>query len=579
MAVTQAPAFAAWLDEFFTSYYRHRPVNATFIGVHAHDDRFPDFSEHKVGDVAAEMETLLRRLQELPPEVLTETESLDRKLAEGFLRIQLWEYGSSHFHRGNPCVYTGEAVFGVIGLFLRPFAPISERVEAAVARMASIPALLRQGRENIRRAPAAWIARAIRECDGALAFFEDGIDCLIQDHAITDARVRRSADAAIVAFGGFRQYLDVDLRGRATADYKCGSEALGLLLRHGHFLDKDASTIAAEARERIAVYTAHLQARARESGAWTWRDTLAQLADRYPPVEAYYGRYMALWEASRAAASGHDLVTWPDFPIKYVPQPTWARKAAPHLYFLPYRSPAPYDPFSVVEYLVPPIEPEMPSSEQTRLLRTTNDSVIKLNHVIHHGGFGHHLQNWYASRAASCIGRVAAVDCASRIAMFCGGTMAEGWACYATDLMDEIGFLDPLEHYAQQHARLRLAARALVDVSLHLGVFTLDDATNFYQDSVGMTSEAAYAEAVKNSMFPGTALMYLVGNQHIHELRKELSAQVAAFDLRRFHDHFLSFGSVPVTLVSAAMRQRLVHGKLEVSDVAIEGGERSAPKI
>ena len=29
--------------------------------------------------------------------------------------------------------------------------------------------------------------------------------------------------------------------------------------------------------------------------------------------------------------------------------------------------------------------------------------------------------------------------------MFLGGTMAEGWACYATDLMAECGFLTPEE--------------------------------------------------------------------------------------------------------------------------------------
>jgi hypothetical protein len=32
------------LDRFFESYYRLRPVNATFTGVHAHDARLPDWS-------------------------------------------------------------------------------------------------------------------------------------------------------------------------------------------------------------------------------------------------------------------------------------------------------------------------------------------------------------------------------------------------------------------------------------------------------------------------------------------------------------------------------------------------------
>ena len=71
-----------------------------------------------------------------------------------------------------------------------------------------------------------------------------------------------------------------------------------------------------------------------------------------------------------------------------------------------------------------PIDPDMPPDEQERLLRATHDGVIKLNHVIHHGAVGHHVQNWYAARAPSRIGRIAAVDCASRIALFCGRTMA-----------------------------------------------------------------------------------------------------------------------------------------------------------
>ena len=64
---------------------------------------------------------------------------------------------------------------------------------------------------------------------------------------------------------------------------------------------------------------------------------------------------------------------------------------------------------------------------------------------------------------------MAAIDAASRIAMFCGGSLAEGWACYACDLMEEIGFLTPLEQAAQQHTRVRLLARAVVDLSLHYG--------------------------------------------------------------------------------------------------------------
>ena len=64
-APTAAPAFAAWLDDFFATYYRQRPVNATFIGVHDHDDRLPDLTAGGMGDLEAQEEGLLRRLRAL----------------------------------------------------------------------------------------------------------------------------------------------------------------------------------------------------------------------------------------------------------------------------------------------------------------------------------------------------------------------------------------------------------------------------------------------------------------------------------------------------------------------------------
>ena len=557
---TRAPALTTWLDDFFGAYYRRRPVNATFIGVHEYDDRLPDLSAQGVGDTVAEMTTLLHRLRELPPEPLTAAEALDRRLAAGFLEIQCWEYTSDHFQRGNPSLYTGEAVFGIIALFLRPFAPIEQRVDAAIARMEALPVLLAQGRANVRQAPPAWTARAVRECGGALAFFRSGIDRLIHEHGVEGERLRAAADTAVAAVAGFQRYLETELRAHPTAGYACGGDAFDLLLRRGHCLDQDAAAVDAYAQEQLNACQEWLDVHAADVGARTWPDALARLADDHPPVRHYYARFAELWDASRAAAEERGLLTWPASPIRYVPQPIWIREAAPSLYFLPYRSPAPFDGTTAVEYLVPPLDPEMDPAEQERCLRATNDSVIKLNHVVHHGGLGHHVQNWHAYRAASRIGQIAAVDCASRIALFCGGTMAEGWACYATELMDEIGFLTPLEHYAQHHARLRMAARALVDVRLHHGVFTLEEAAAFYRDRVGLSPEAAHTEAVKNSMFPGTAMMYLIGTDLIHQVRRDLAARHGvAFELHRFHDRFLSYGSVPVSLICRALREEAPH--------------------
>jgi uncharacterized protein (DUF885 family) len=548
-----APALSAWLDDFFASYYRHRPVNATFIGLHQHDDRLPDYSERGVGDALADAELLLKRLASLPDEPLTAEQRLDRRLAEGFLRIQRWEYDSSHYRWANPSLNTGEAIFGVLGLLLQETVPLGERLERATARLQAIPTLLDQARQTVRSAPTAWAERALRECAAAGRLFGDGLSRFLAERGAEDHDLRAAADRALHGFAELASYLAGDLLPRATDAYGCGPEAFALLLREGHALDLDASELEALALGHLAAAEAHLVARAPQLGAASWQEALARLADAQPPAERFSARFGELWAEARATAEAHRLLTVPDWPVRYVPQPAWVREAAPSLYFLPYRSPPPLDPPPVVDSYVPSIEADDPI-EQARRLRATNASVIKLNHVVHHGGIGHHTQNWFAARAASRIGRVAAVDCASRIAMLCGGTMAEGWACYATDLMGEVGFLTPLERYAKQHARLRMAARAIVDVRLHDARFSLEDGAAFYRDRVGMAPSAAHAEVVKNSLFPATACMYLAGWDGIRRLRRELAAREGSdFSLQRFHDRLLSFGSVPVALIQGVM--------------------------
>jgi len=566
------PAVAAWLDDFFAAYYRRRPVNATFIGVHEHDAALPDLSERAVEEALGEMEGLLRRLRALPSAhgALGSAQSVDRAVAEGFLEIQQWEYGSTHFHRGNPSFYTGEAIFGVLSCFLTRSAPLAERVASAIARMQAVPDLLAQAKANVRAAPGAWTERALRECAGAIAFLTGGVESLGGDGFVGTPAFAEAARAAAAAFEDLRVYLTNELMAHDTGRYRCGAEAFALLLRRGHFVERDAEEIARWAEDEMREAEAELEAHVADVGASTWRDAIARLADHHPSASGYYGRFDELRNACRNEVERHRLLTWVDWPLRFVPQPPWAREAAPYLYFLPYRSPPAFDPAIPHEYFVAPVDPSTPADRAERILREQNDSVIKLNHVVHHGSVGHHFQNWHAYRAASRVGRVAAVDCASRIAFFCGGTMAEGWATYATQLLAETDLLTPLERFSARHGRLRAAARALVDVRLHEGRLSLDDAARLYEERVGMSSAAARAEAVKNSMFPGAALIYLVGSDLIRRLRAQVAVrQGSAFDMQAFHDRLLEQGSLPVALITP---ERLAPQPAASSHVRPTGG-------
>jgi len=554
------------LGAFFDSYYRLRPVNATFTGVHAFDDLLPDWSPDGLADAADQMRALRTTLvdartrhgsstAEPDASSLHDVASRDLELAISFLDVQLAEDATLHFQRGNPSLALGEAAFSVISLITRDFADAATRAKALTDRLDAMPAFLSGAQRSIRGPiPGEWRARSLHECEGVEILLRDGIGLWIAAGSLgaTEAdRLDRAAGRARAGLEDFRRWLSTDSPEGTPALLACGAELFDLLLARGHWCTQSRPALAAEAGAALDDGLAVLHERARRAAPGGWSEVQRRLADAHPTVGDYLPAYQRTWEACRALADRHDLVTWPDAPIRYVPIPLHTRAAAPFLYYLFYRSPAPFDRLPIHDYLVTPVDPEMREDEQRRRLRATNASVIKLNHVVHHGAIGHHVQNHHAYRGPSEVGRIAAVDCANRIGMFLAGTMAEGWACYATDLMDEVGFLTPDESLSQQHTRARLLARAVVDIGLHSGALTFEEAAAVYRDRVGLTPEAATAEACKNSMFPATAVMYWLGTEGLHRLRRERERiEGAAFSLRRFHDRVLSFGSIPVPLLS-----------------------------
>ncbi len=84
---------------------------------------------------------------------------------------------------------------------------------------------------------------------------------------------------------------------------------------------------------------------------------------------------------------------------------------------------------------------------------------------------------------------------------------------------------------------------------------TFDEVVALYRDRSGMSEAASRNEAIKNSMNPGAALMYLTGTDQIHQHRRKLVNEAGRMDVKTFHDRFLAYGSAPVSLIGEAMTE------------------------
>ncbi|AII50331.1 hypothetical protein N008_02400 [Hymenobacter sp. APR13] len=135
------------------------------------------------------------------------------------------------------------------------------------------------------------------------------------------------------------------------------------------------------------------------------------------------------------------------------------------------------------------------------------------------------------------------------------GVFSEGWALYTESLGPELGvFQDPNQLMGHLGAELHRALRLVVDVGLHTGRLSREQAIAYMLDNEAITEQAATAEVERYMATPGQALSYKTGQLKLSELRARYEKQLGRkFDLRAFHDELLAGGAMPLAVLEKRM--------------------------
>src|SRR5205823_9290447 len=132
------------------------------------------------------------------------------------------------------------------------------------------------------------------------------------------------------------------------------------------------------------------------------------------------------------------------------------------------------------------------------------------------------------------------------------GIFIEGWALYGEEMLMRTGLYST--NSASQGQVLRLsryrAARIGVDVNLHTGRWTFEQAVKYFMDAGGLDREAAEGEAAGAASSPTQKISYITGKwQIMNLLGRYKDKQVENFRLGQFHDDLIKNGSLPVSVV------------------------------
>jgi prolyl oligopeptidase len=128
---------------------------------------------------------------------------------------------------------------------------------------------------------------------------------------------------------------------------------------------------------------------------------------------------------------------------------------------------------------------------------------------------------------------------------------SEGWALYAEQLGEEMGFYkDPYAKYGQLTYEMWRAIRLVVDTGLHSQSWTREQAIEYFQKHSAMNLQDITAEVDRYIVWPGQALAYKLGQLKISELRRRASEKLQdKFDIRKFHEFILGRGALPLDVL------------------------------
>lgn len=135
------------------------------------------------------------------------------------------------------------------------------------------------------------------------------------------------------------------------------------------------------------------------------------------------------------------------------------------------------------------------------------------------------------------------------------GAYGEGWALYCESLGKELGvYTDPYQYMGALGDEIHRAIRLVVDVGMHTGKMTREEAIKYMMDNEAIDEQGATAEIERYMAIPAQALSYKIGALKIRELRNQYQRMLGdQFNLAAFHDAFLKDGCMPLEVAEKKM--------------------------
>ncbi len=528
-----AMSFATTVDELIADMFRLWPTNATELGNHDHDDRWPDLTDAGHAERLAFLQDAETRLGILDASSLTRDEAIDLRILREELAAMRFAEETLQEYRWSPLSYVYLFGGGLFSLLAREFAPLEDRLRSATGRLRGLPAALDAAR-SILAAPGergtstfhtekalAQLSGVGQLADSAVAESEK-----VDDDALR-AELSAAADVAKQALAEWGRWLQDEVLPTASGDFRLGRELYEA--KFGHMLKSSLTPeeLSERAQREYDTVRDEMLRLARE--LWpTWmgnepmpdaeRDLVARVLDAiaadHPQASELLDFCRAENERIEAFIRERDLVGLADEPLKIIWTPPFLRAFGGAM-LIP---PGPLDKGLDSFFAITPPPDDWTDEQVNSMLREDNSRMLRLL-TIHEAVPGHYLQLAYSNRTDSLVR-----------AIFQSGVFAEGWAVYVTQVMMDVGYGadDPALMLVHWKFYLRSVTNAIIDARIHTEGMTEDEAVSFMVDG-GFQEEAEARAKFRRARLSSTQLStYFAGSMEMWDIELEARRRAAS---------------------------------------------------
>ncbi|MFB2653967.1 DUF885 domain-containing protein [Shewanella seohaensis] len=558
-ADVKTSAFAQFSQTFIDDLWQLAPTWALYSGKHVNDGYLEIPNEASRVKTLAFVKAQQAKLKQFELKSLSSNETIDYHLIDNLLNSMAWEITDFKSWQWDPSSYNVAGGFAQI--INENFAPLDDRLRSVLARMENIPAYYAAARSNIQQPTLEHTELAVMQNQGAFSVFSDDLLKQVADSGLSDAEkslFKSRFDTATKAINEHITWLNAQvskLKKDGARSFRIGEE----LYEQKFAFDIQAGMTAKQLYQKAIADKERVQGEMAKITDKLWpkyfttpkpadnkiaiRQLIDKLSTEHVKRDDFVSEVRKQIPELIEFVNQKDLVTLdPKKPLVVRETPEYMRGYAG----ASISAPGPYDKLGNTYYNVTPLDGMSDESAES-YLREYNHWILQILN-IHEAIPGHYTQLVYSNESPSLVK-----------SLFGNGAMVEGWAVYTERMMLEEGYgnFEPEMWLMYYKWNLRVICNTILDYSIHVKGMTEEQAISLMMDEAFQQRAEAEGKWRRATLSQVQLTSYYSGYREIYDFREEYKQLKGKdFDLKAFHEKFLSYGSAPVKYIRKLMLEQ-----------------------